>query len=94
MRGAFRKEFRDRFEVELALFELTVAFERHAQELRDPEGARGRLLDELRGRVVVTTRLPLAEIAASCGFADATHFGKVFRRMRHQSPAVYRRSLA
>ncbi|HMF43630.1 MAG TPA: helix-turn-helix transcriptional regulator, partial [Polyangia bacterium] len=45
-------------------------------------------------RLLVTTRQPIAEIAGACGFADATHFGKVFRRLRHQSPAVYRRSLA
>jgi AraC-like DNA-binding protein len=143
--GAFRKDFRDRFAVELALFEFTIAFERLARELRHPEGERERLLDELRGRVsaagsnairvealaaergmsrtayshffrartgttparfmteirlqeaerlLVTTRLPLAQIARACGFADATHFGKVFRRLRQQSPAVYRRSLA
>ena len=145
VRGAFRKDFRDRFDVELALFEFTVAFERLARELRHPEGEREGLLDELRGRVLaggrralgvgvlaaehgmsrsayshffrartgtspahfmteiriqeaerllVTTRQPIAEIAGACGFADATHFGKVFRRLRHQSPAVYRRSLA
>ena len=145
VRGAFHKDFRDRFDVELALFELTVAFERLAQERSDPEGERARLLDRLRARVLagggraigvdvlaaergmsrsnyshdfrartgttpahfvsevriqeaerllVTTRLPIAEIARACGFADATHFGKVFRRHRQQSPAVYRRSLA
>jgi len=144
VRGAFQKDFRDRFAVELALFELTVAFERLAQEARHPEGEREGLLGELRAgvvaggrraisvgtlaaargqsrtayshhfrartgttparfmtevriqeaeRLLVTTRLPLAEIAGACGFADATHFGKVFRRLRHQSPAVYRRSL-
>lgn len=144
VRGAFRKDFRDRFEVELALFDFTVAFERLALRLGDPEGERQRLLDELRGRVLAggrralavdrlaaargmsrtayshffrartgttparfvtevrvqeaerllaTTRSPVAEIAGACGFADATHFGKVFRRLRQQSPAVYRRSL-
>ena len=143
--GAFRKDFRDRFDVELALFGFTVAFERFAQAQRVPEGERERLLDEVRARVLaggrrpvavaalaaergmtrsnyshffrahtgttparfmteiriqeaarllVTTREPLAQIARACGFADATHFGKVFGRFRHQSPAVYRRSLA
>jgi AraC-like DNA-binding protein len=144
VRGAFRKDFRDRFDVELALFEFTIAYERLAQELRHPEGERERLLDDLRNRVLagglrpigvgalaaehgmsrtqfshffrartgatpahfateiriqeaarmlVTTRLPLRQIARECGFADAGHFGKVFRRLRHQSPAAYRRAL-
>src|SRR5437870_4486983 len=38
VRGAFRKDFRDRFEVELALFELALAYERTAQRLGDPDG--------------------------------------------------------
>jgi AraC-like DNA-binding protein len=141
VRGAFRKDFRDRFEVELALFEFTLAYERMAQQLGDPDGERERLLDELRGRVLanpreppavdalaaergmsrshfshdfrartglsparfmtevrvqeaarmlVATRAPLKQIAAEWGFANANHFGKVFRRFQHQSPAVYR----
>ena len=60
VRGAFRKDFRDRFEVELALFELTLAFERMAQQLRDPDGERERLLDELRSRVLANPREPIA----------------------------------
>jgi len=139
--GAFRKDFRDRFDVELALFEFTVAFERMAQQMRDPDGQRERLLDEVRNRVLanprhpigvdalaaergmsrshfshyfrtrtglapaqfmtevrireasralVATRAPLKQIANDWGFANANHFGKVFRRFHHQSPAVYR----
>jgi len=141
VRGAFRKDFRDHFEVELALFEFTLAFERMAQQLRDPDGERARLLDELRSRVLanprqppgvaalaaergmsrshfshefhartglsparfmtevrvqeaartlVATHAPLKQIAVEWGFANANHFGKVFRRFQHQSPAVYR----
>jgi AraC-like DNA-binding protein len=141
VRGAFRKDFRDRFDVELALFEFTVAFERMAQQMRDPDGERERLLDEVRNRVLanprrpvgvevlaaergmsrshfshyfrtrtglapaqfmtevrireasrvlVATRAPLKQIANDWGFANANHFGKVFRRFQHQSPAVYR----
>jgi len=144
VRGAFRKDFRDRFEVELALFELTLAFERMAHQLRDPDGERERLLDEVRSRVLanprqpigvdalaaehgmsrshfthhfrartglsparfmtevrvqeaartlVATRAPLKQIANDWGFANANHFGKVFRRFQHQSPAVYRRAI-
>jgi AraC-like DNA-binding protein len=145
VRGAFRKDFQDRFAVELALFEFVLAYERLAQEVRHPAAAREHLLDALRNRVLdsggrpvsvdilasergmsrshfshyfrertgltparfmtevriqeaarllVATRLPLARIADQCGFANANHFGKVFRRFRHQSPAVYRQTLA
>jgi len=141
VRGAFQKDFRDRFEVELALFEFTLTYERAAQQLRDPGGERERLLDEVRSRVLanprqpiavealaaerglsrshfthffrartglsparfmmevriqeaarvlVASRAPLKQIAAEWGFANANHFGKVFRRFQHQSPAVYR----
>jgi AraC-like DNA-binding protein len=143
VRGAFEKDFRDRFDVELALFELLLDYERLAEELRDPEGDRERLLAWLRARVVarprhpldvdavaaergmsrshfshyfrartgltparfmnevrvqeaarmlVTTRAPLKHIASEWGFTNVNHFGKVFRRFRHTSPASYRSS--
>jgi AraC-like DNA-binding protein len=143
VRGAFEKDFRDRFEVELALFEFLLAYERFADELRDPEGERERLLGWLRARVLATpgravavdavaaergmsrshfshdfrartgltparfmtevrvqeaarmlleTRAPLKQIAGEWGFANVNHFGKVFRRFQHASPAAYRRS--
>jgi AraC-like DNA-binding protein len=144
IRGAFRKDFRDRFEMELGLFEFVLAYERLAQQHEDPDGARERLLDDVRGRVLATartpitvdalaaergmsrshfthffrartglsparymtelrineaarllvaTRTPLKKIASELGFANANHFGKVFRRLRHQSPIGYRQSL-
>ncbi len=143
VRGAFEKDFRDRHEVELALFELMLAYERLADELRDPEGDRERLLEWLRERVLASrrrpldvdqvaaergmsrshfshhfrastglsparymtevrvqeaarallaTRAPLKQIATEWGFANPTHFGRVFRRFQHVSPAAYRRS--
>lgn len=142
VRGAFRKDFHDRFEVERELFGFTLEFEKLALESRHPEG--DALLDEVRNKVVaaehqridvevlaaehgmsqsafghffrartgqspgrfmtevrvqeaarllVTTRLPLARIAEACGFANAKHFGKVFRRFRQQSTSAYRRSV-
>jgi AraC-like DNA-binding protein len=142
VRGAFLKDFRDRFDVEAELLAFTHAFERLAGTLQMPDA--DRLLEQLRARVLatprarlhvaalaeehgmtrsafshhfrartsltpahfitevrvqaaarllVTTRLPLARIAADCGFANANHFGKVFRRFRHQGPGAYRRSL-
>jgi AraC-like DNA-binding protein len=144
VRGAFQKDFRDRFDVEMALFELVIAYERLAHKLSDPEGERERLLDALRARVMgdpsrplgvarvaaehgmsrshfshylkartglspgrfmtevrvqeaarllVQTRIPVKQIAAACGFTNVNHFGKVFRRYQHLSPAAYRQSL-
>ena len=56
-----------------------------------------RFMTEIRireaARMLVTTRAPLRQIAGDCGFADVTHFGKVFRRLMHQSPAAYRRAI-
>lgn len=142
VRGAFHKDFRDRFEVERELFEFTLAYEKLVQKVQSPEGER--LLVELRSRVLadprrplelstlaserdmsqtafshffrartgltparymtevrvqeaarllVSTRLPIERIAQDCGFANGNHFGKVFRRFRHQSAGAYRRSM-
>jgi AraC-like DNA-binding protein len=142
VRGAFHKDFRDRFAVEAELFAFLHAFERSAQAPRaseaDPvlEALRARILAQPRtrldvtalateqglspsafshrfrastgatparfmtevrvqeaARLLVTTRWPLARIAQECGFENANHFGKVFRRFRQLSPGAYRRSL-
>lgn len=37
------------------------------------------------------SKLPLADIAATCGFADQSHFTRVFSRMVGTSPAAWRR---
>jgi AraC-like DNA-binding protein len=143
VRGAIRKDFRDQFEAELALFELVVAFERFLQESREGVSEGRRLLDQVRSlvlarlpktlgvtslaaefglsrsyfgqffrektgvipshfatevriqeaaRMLLDSRAPLKTIATACGFADATHFCKVFRRFRHMSPQSFRRS--
>jgi AraC family transcriptional regulator len=38
--------------------------------------------------------LPLVDIALACGFADQSHFGRVFRRERNLTPLAYRRQAA
>jgi len=43
-------------------------------------------------RLLRETTLPLKQIAAECGFADANYFGKVFRRQLGVTPGVLRRS--
>lgn len=51
-----------------------------------------------RHRVSIAARLlresgdTVAEIAAACGFADPSYFGKVFRRVLGVTPGEYRRS--
>ena len=142
VRGAFRKDFADRYEVEAELLAFTHAYERLAAGA--PRRQDEQLLAQLRARVLarprarldvstlaaerglsrtafshdfrartgltpahfvtevkleaaarllVTTDLPLARIARECGFANANHFGKVFRRLRHESAGSYRRTV-
>jgi AraC family transcriptional regulator len=43
------------------------------------------------GELMLESDLGLAEIAATCGFADQAHLSKAFRRNHGQSPAVWRR---
>jgi AraC-like DNA-binding protein len=144
VRGAIKKDFLDRFDVELALFEFVLVYERWASQMRDGSGEGQRLLDEVQSRIVASlpqgihvhalaaeygmsrshfshffrtrtgltparfasevrvheaarmlrdTRASLRQIAEKCGFADATHFCKVFRRIQHASPMSYRRTI-
>lgn len=39
-----------------------------------------------------TSRLPLAQVAQLCGYADQSHFTRTFTRMAGQSPAAWRRA--
>lgn len=142
--GVIKKDFRDRFEVELALFEFVLAYERWAEQGHDGFDAGQRLLDQTRAhilaalpgtvrvadlaaqegvsrkhfsflfhertgltpahfatqvrvheaaRMLIETRMPLKTIASACGFANANHFSKVFRRLQHLSPDSYRRTM-
>lgn len=144
VRGAIKKDFRDQYEVELALWEFVLAFERWAHESRAHAHEGDRLLELLRTRIIAAlpkvlrvdevaaeyemsrshfshhfhaitgltpahystevrvneairmlreTREPLKVIAGACGFANANHFCKVFRRYQHVSPLSYRRTL-
>jgi len=44
-------------------------------------------------RMLLDTREPLKTIAAACGFANANHLCKVFRRFRRCTPTAFRREL-
>ncbi|MGC4088053.1 MAG: helix-turn-helix domain-containing protein [Polyangiaceae bacterium] len=142
VRGAFRKDYADRFDVERELFDFTLTFERMMQKGNSPDGQA--LLEELRSRVLadparrfeleelarerelsptafshffrartgltparfmtevrvqeaarllLSTSWSMDRIARECGFANGNHFGKVFRKLRHQSAGAYRRSI-
>jgi AraC-like DNA-binding protein len=90
VRGAFRKDFRDRFEVELALFELVIAYERLAHQQSDPEGDRERLLDAVRERVVENPRrAPSVEALAKEHGMSRSHFSHYFRARTGLTPARF-----
>ncbi len=144
VRGAIKKDFRDRLEVEAALFDFLFAYERSAQQARDSSGEGQRLLDEVRSRTITSlpraigveelaaeydmsrshfshhfrsrtgltparfttevriheaarmlldSRAPLKQIALACGFANVSHFCKLFRQFQHLSPASYRHAV-
>jgi AraC-like DNA-binding protein len=42
--------------------------------------------------LMLTTNIPLAQIALSCGIADQAHFNKLFRRFAGETPGTWRRA--
>jgi AraC-like DNA-binding protein len=50
----------------------------------------GRRLDRAR-TLMLTSEMPLSEIALSCGFTDQAHLCRLFRQTDGQSPAAWRR---
>jgi len=144
IRGAIKKDFRDRFEVEAALFDFLFAYERFAHQARDSSGEGQRLLDDVRSRIITSlpqaigveklaadygmtrshfshffrsrtgltpahfatevriheaarmlmdSRMPLKQVALASGFANPSHFSKIFKLFQHLSPASYRRAI-
>jgi transcriptional regulator GlxA family with amidase domain len=90
MRGAIKKDFRDRFEVELALFEFLVACEKCAQQNVDSSGVGQRLLETVRARVVANLprSLDVNALAAEHGMSR-THFSHFFRARTGFTPARF-----
>jgi len=90
VRGAIKKDFRDRYEVELALFEFVVSYERWADQASDHSGERQRLLDEVRTRIVAS--LPKAAgvdaLAAEYGMGRSC-FSHFFRARTGLTPARF-----
>lgn len=57
----------------------------------------GNFMADLRvkeaARMLVETDASLRQVGEAWGFADQSHFGKVFRRVLHMSPASYRSAI-
>jgi AraC family transcriptional regulator len=51
-----------------------------------------RLRVEQASRELVTSDVPLVEIALAAGFADQSHFSKVFKRLAGMTPSQFRAS--
>jgi AraC-like DNA-binding protein len=90
MRGAIKKDFRDRFEVELALFEFLVACEQCAQRARDNPGEGRRLLEAVRARIIASLpkALDVNALAADYGMSRS-HFSHFFRAHTGLTPARF-----
>jgi transcriptional regulator GlxA family with amidase domain len=48
---------------------------------------------EMARGLLTNSAAPLAEIAGMCGFADQSHFSRVFARMMGTSPGAWRRGI-
>jgi AraC family transcriptional regulator len=44
--------------------------------------------------LMLTSKMPLGQIAAACGLADQSHFNKLFRRFVGENPGAWRRARA
>jgi AraC-like DNA-binding protein len=90
VRATFRKDFRDSFELELALFELMLAHERLARQASDPDGERERLLESVRRRVLAQPgrTLHVEALAAEFGMSRS-HFSHFFRAHTALTPARF-----
>jgi len=70
---------------------LARAFRRF--ENRTPGEYQQRLQVRAACELLSNPEWPLAAIAAECGFADQSHFTRVFRRMAATTPAQFRRAM-
>ena len=94
VRGAIRKDFRDRFDVELALWDFVLAYERWAQEASDQSGQGQRLLEAIRSRIVASLpgNIGVDALARDHGMSRS-HFSHHFRSCTGLTPAHYATSV-
>ncbi len=86
--GYLKKDFRDPFDVELAIFEFVIAYERLGHQLNDPSSESDRLLEAVRKWVLVNPKraLNVEALAAEYGMSRS-HFSHFFRDRTGQTPA-------
>jgi AraC family transcriptional regulator, arabinose operon regulatory protein len=90
IRGAIKKDFRDRFEVESALLEFMVACEQQAQQARASTSEGGKLLEGVRARVVASLPRALDVNALASDFGlSRTNFSHFFRAQTGRTPARF-----
>jgi AraC-like DNA-binding protein len=90
VRGAIKKDFRDRFEVESALFNFLFAYERWAHQARDSSGEGQHLLDAVRSLIVASLpkAIDVEALAAEYGMSRS-HFSHFFRARTGLTPAHF-----
>ena len=76
----------------LSVFHFNVAF-RNSVGDSPHEYIIGRRMERAQG-LMLSTEMPLSEIAAECGLADQAHLTRLFHRVVGQSPAAWRRARA
>jgi AraC family transcriptional regulator len=93
-----REEFRDNIRMrdlahDAGVHPVHLARVFRAQEGRTP----GDYLQQLRVRAACHSlrdpEYPLAIVAVECGFADQSHFTRVFRKLTQTTPAQFRRAI-
>jgi AraC-like DNA-binding protein len=88
--GAFRRDFRDRLEVEQALFEFMFVYERFAEQSAYPGDERARLLEQTRVKVIRDPKrvLQVDALAAEHGMSRS-HFSHFFKARTGLTPARF-----
>ena len=90
MRGAIKRDFRDRFEVEQTLFEFVITCERNIQRTRAGSDEGQRLLDEVRSRVLASLPRAIDVRALAADYSmSRTHFSHFFRTRTGRTPARF-----
>jgi LacI family transcriptional regulator len=59
---------------------------------RKPQQEINRLRMDYLKRLISETQTPIAEIGYRCGFSDASHLTRFFKRLSGQTPSAYRKS--
>jgi AraC-like DNA-binding protein len=85
-----RRDFRDRFDLEGALFEFVVACDRFAYQTTYPEAERELLLGETRDAVLADPRSPVrVEALAARRGLSRSHFSHYFKGCTGLTPAAF-----